>query len=327
MMVNAATFASGSATAGHDKTLAPHAGGGSRGERLERTSCLLCGEDDSEVLAESDATERKIVRCRRDGLIYLNPRPDTESLEAFFESGFIPLLDQEMLKSFRRATLKREADLIKRLKPRGGNLLDIGCAMGTFFENFSPPPKWSLFGVDSASFNLEKAAALLNAKVFVGTLRGAHYPDSFFDVVTLFDTLYLLSKPAVELAEVRRILKPDGILVIEIQGLNYTLLRKRGPIALALDGKWWSLTPNASTQHLYYFSPAAVKEILEKAGFSIVRMVPGQASVSGRGLMKLANHLQFAVARMVFAATRGKLSIAARELYLSVRDPHGEVSR
>jgi SAM-dependent methyltransferase len=317
--MDAVNVTSQSANDGHDITLAPPIGRGSRGERLERTSCLLCGGDDSQVLAESDATERKIVKCRHDGLIYLNPRPDAASLRRFFESEFITVLDQEMLKSFRRATLKRTAGFIKRLKPGGGNLLDVGCAMGTLFENFLTP-EWCLFGVDTAHFDLEGAVASANVNLFVGSLHDAHYPDSFFDVVSLLDALYYFHDPLSELREMRRILKPDGVLAIEIDGLNYTLLRKQGPIAWALDGKW-SLMPQPRVNHLYYFSPAAIKQLLARTGFRVAHMIPGQASLGRHGLVRLANYLQFAAARILFAATRGTVSIAARELYLSIKTP------
>jgi SAM-dependent methyltransferase len=292
-------------------------------ERLEYVSCLLCGGDDTEVLSESPGTERKIVRCRRDRLIYLNPRPDAESILNFFsEWKFIANRDQdwyEFYKSLRRGILRREARLIKRFKPEGGNLLDVACGMGTFLENFLSPPRWRLFGVDQSRLGIETAAALDGVKLIGGTLREAHYPDSFFDAVSILDALYYFSDPLLDILEVRRILKPDGLFAIEIPGLHYNLFKDRGPIALALHGQWWSLNPKLN--RLYYFSPTAIRKLLAKAGFRVVQVVPEPASL-GRGFLgTLANYLQFAAVRMVFATTGGKLSIAARDLYLSIKDP------
>jgi SAM-dependent methyltransferase len=291
-------------------------------ERLEYVRCLLCGGDDIEVFSESDETEKKIVRCRRDRLIYLNPRPDAKSLSTFFEWEFIANREREwyeFYKSLRRAVLRREARLIKQLKPKGGNLLDVACGMGTFLENFLSPPEWRLFGIDESRLAIDAAKALDKANLFVGALRDTCYPDSFFDVVSLLDALYYFHDPLSDLLEVRRILKPNGLLALEIPGLYYTLIRKWGPIALALDGKWWSLTP--LDHHLYYFSAPAIKQLLDKAGFRVVRVVPEQASLGQHRLGTLANHLQFTAARLLFAATGGKLSIAARDLYLSIKDP------
>jgi len=142
-----------------------------------------------------------------------------------------------MFDLFWRSTLRREAAVIKALKPRGGILLDIGCATGTFFENF-PIPEWQLFGNDPSRFGIEAARAAYNAELFLGTLREAHYPDSFFDVISLLDAFCYFADPISELLEVRRVLKPDGLLALEIEGLNYTLVRKHGPVSLLLDRRW-----------------------------------------------------------------------------------------
>jgi SAM-dependent methyltransferase len=291
-------------------------------EQLEYVRCLLCGGDDTEVRSESHNTKRKIVRCRRDGLIYLNPRPDAEAQRTFFsEWEYIANRDPEwyeVYKSSRRPALRREAALIKRLKPEGGNLLDVACGIGTFLENFSPPREWRLFGVDESRLSVEIAAACHRAKLLVGTLRDARYPDSFFDAVSFLDALYYFHDPLSELLEVRRILKPEGLFALEIPGLRYTLFRKQGAMAWALNGKWSSLTPEYNI--LYYFSPTALKRLLTRAGFSVLKVVPEQALLGQNRLGRLANHLQFNLARMVFVATRGRLSIAAREFYLNVKD-------
>jgi len=77
------------------------------------------------------------------------------------------------------------------------------------------------------------------------------------------------------------------------------------------------MTPHCN--HLYYFSPTAIRTLLTNAGFRVVQMVPEEASPARHSLFRLANRRQFVTARLVCATTSGNISFAAKELYLSMK--------
>jgi len=254
----------------------------------------------------------QIVRCRNDGLLYRNPRPTSGELKDF-QTEFVPQTGLEWFVRRQRA-LSKAAEAIKRVK-KGGALLDIGCATGNFFENFKDA-NWRLHGLDPSPMGVEAARDKYHAEVFCGTLREAHYPDRFFDVVTVMDALYYSPDPKADLVEIRRILKDDGLLAVEIPGLTAMKWRDKGLLCWLLEGRWERLF--AISGILYYFSPSTIRLLFESAGFRVLKMVPG-ASVSVRSLAQAYHDFYFALAWLVFKASAGQFSIAGRELYLGVK--------
>jgi SAM-dependent methyltransferase len=281
-------------------------------DRLEYVNCILCGRNDVEPAIKA-AGAAGIVKCRNDGLLYMNPRPGVPSVRAF-HTRFVREDNLELFDAYRRKILQREAEAIKKIKP-AGNLLDLGCATGTFFENFQSRD-WRLYGVDSSFLGVGAARTRYNADVFCGTLREAEYPTEFFDVVTILDTLYYVPDPLAELTEARRILKNDGLLAVELPGLTYSLLRERGPVCWLLDRKWMR---GFGSVHLYHFSPSTTRLLLQRTGFRVIKMIPEQASLGRQGISRLLNNLHFAVTRLLFTASVGRVSIAGKEFYLAIK--------
>jgi len=283
-------------------------------DELEYVNCNICQREDTEVVVR-DSTGLSFVKCRHDGLVYMNPRPRVDSVRRFHRQ-FVRNDNLLLFSDYRRRVLKREAEAVKQFKSHG-SLLDVGCATGTFFENF-PSADWQTFGVDTSSLGTDLAKKMQGASVYCGTIREAAYHSCFFDVITMLDTLYYSPDPYSELLEFRRILKDDGILAIEIPGYRYSLLRDKGPICWLLDGTW--MRGFTKTRHLYYFSPRSLRLLLQHAGFRIVRVIPEQASLSRQGFAAWLNQAHFSLARLVHGLTGGKLSIAGKEIYFAVKD-------
>jgi SAM-dependent methyltransferase len=172
----------------------------------------------------------------------------------------------------RRSALQQEAEFIQEYIGNG-KLLDIGCSSGDFFE-FFPYPAWERYGVELSSSAAAYTAQAYAAKVVAGTLRSAAWADSFFDLISMIDMFYYVDDPRAELQEIRRILKPRGILAIEITGQGYMFLRSRGLIALLMERRWCRLN---SDSHLFWFNPAGLRQLLENSGFKPMawRIVPG----------------------------------------------------
>ncbi len=280
---------------------------------LEFVKCNVCQRDETEVFLR-DSGPVQFVKCRHDGLLYMNPRPGVESTRRF-HTQFVRDDNLAFFSDYRRGVLDREAEAVKAFKSRG-NLLDVGCATGTFFEKF-PPPDWHTYGVDTSSLGSSLARDTHKASVFCGTVREANYSSLFFDVISMLDTLYYSPDPYAELVELKRILKDDGLLAIEIPGYAYSLLRDKGPICWMLDGTW--MRGFTKTRHLYYFSPRSLRLLLQRAGFRIIKVIPEQASLGRHGIARVLNEMHFALARTVLAITNGRLSIAGKEVYLAVK--------
>ena len=96
-------------------------------------------------------------------------------------------------------------------------------------------------------------------------MADAAFPDASFDVLTLFEVLEHLRDPGAVLAEARRILKPGGLLAVQVPN---DLDAYRAWLSRS-DNRWWVIPP----LHLFYFT----------------RLRSGVAGIDRLGVLSLAS--------------------------------------
>jgi len=235
--------------------------------------CQLCGSSErTTMFAEPPYT---VVRCAKCGLVYVTPRRSPESLvadvygESYWKSsepkakGYADYAkDQELYLKTYRHRAKLLAPLLGDRKVR---VLDIGCAAG-YFLRVMMEKGHDVFGAEVSATIAEKAReALGDQRVHVGFLSGAvgkkpGFELGTFDLVTLWDVVEHVPDPQSFLREVRSMLKPGGLLVLETQNVTSRFAR--------LLGKRWQHYKHE--EHLYHFDPTTVRELLRQGGFSVV---------------------------------------------------------
>jgi SAM-dependent methyltransferase len=139
--------------------------------------------------------------------------------------------------------------------------LDVGANDG-FFLHLARQSGWDVQGVEIAESAAAYAREVFDLDVFVGQLTEANFPDQAFDVVTFWHVLEHVHDPLGHLQETYRILKPGGLLIVEVPNISSWQARLFGARWRALD------TP----RHLYHFSPDSLKAMLQKAGFMCFRV-------------------------------------------------------
>lgn len=237
---------------------------------IERVVCNLCGADHTSVLFECrDRLHGKdgtfsLVRCRRCRLIYLNPRPTREELVRFYPEEYEPYSQaiEDEPSTLRRFLLRygvrRRCHTITSRK-RGGRLLDVGAATGIFLAEMAHHGDWELHGVEINSKAARYARDRFGLRIFCGELGKAEYPDGYFDVITLWDVLEHLPDPRSTLLEVERIVKPDGLLVLQVPDAESLEAGIFGQFWIGLD----------IPRHLYVFTKGSLSSLLDHAGFII----------------------------------------------------------
>jgi ubiquinone/menaquinone biosynthesis C-methylase UbiE len=96
-------------------------------------------------------------------------------------------------------------------------LLDAGCGTGNLLVALRRlRPSAELTGIDASSAMLKKARSKLDGiDLRTGDLNEKlGFPDHSFDVITSVNVLYALADPARTVAELRRVLKPGGLLIL-----------------------------------------------------------------------------------------------------------------
>jgi SAM-dependent methyltransferase len=174
--------------------------------------------------------------------------------------------------------------LLRRHRPGKGRLLEVGCAHGFFLEEMARRG-WDVRGVEIASQAVRQARRR-GLKVFRGDLFAARFAPSSFDAVLLGDVLEHVPDPVLLLREIRRILRPGGVLVVKCPRflnswgfravlLLACLLRPLPLGRIRLLGLMkipWHRQAPGRPYHLYEFNKATMGMALERSGFEVAEM-------------------------------------------------------
>lgn len=116
-----------------------------------------------------------------------------------------------LIESEHRARYRWAARLVD-----GASVLDCACGTGYGLEMFAAAGAAALTGVDVDAEAVEQSKRRNGdaATILRGDIRALPLDDESFDIVTCFETIEHIEEAAAGIAELHRVLKPDGILVI-----------------------------------------------------------------------------------------------------------------
>src|SRR5262249_21774429 len=141
----------------------------------------------------------------------------------------------------------------------GKRVLDLGCRSGALTLHFLPGN--SVVGLDVDAAALEKAAALGIEPLRADVEEPLPLDDESFDAVVAGELFEHLRFPDAVVAEIRRVLRPGGLVVGSVPNAFRVQSRLR-----FLGGR----PPEDDPTHLRMLSPRAVRDLLE--GFSDVEL-------------------------------------------------------
>ena len=222
--------------------------------------CAACGGEEGRKLAAIDhitGEQFEVLVCSRCGLGRTDPAPD-DLLRyypiGYYGSGgirFNPLVEAAI-----RTSRGARVAAVTRAHPAPGAVLDIGCGRGLMLSDLARRG-WRTVGVEMSEAASRHAREVLGLDVRVGDLAGCEFPSASFDVVTLFHVLEHLPDPDAALAEARRVITPDGRLLVEVPNFGSLQSQLTGGKGFHLD----------APRHLFHFTRAALLQLLGRAGF------------------------------------------------------------
>lgn len=241
---------------------------------LESVGCNLCSANDTEHLYKIDGFN--LVRCRRCGLIYVNPRLVRQEVEKiytrpeyfhnpqFYDSdgflyGYAEYVSerQEIEKSFEKVV-----KCLASLKTPG-RLFEVGCGLG-YFLNVARQYGWEVTGSEISESAAHYARRMLGLSVLWGSFEEQTLPPVSFDAGVLLDVIEHFHDPFAALQKSHKLLKPDGVLIIGTPNAGSLVAR-------ILGSRWEDM--RRVKEHLYLFSHRTLTMMLEKSGFRVVKTV------------------------------------------------------
>lgn len=222
-------------------------------------SCLICG---SAVSFFCSKNGHSLYRCSSCGLIFVYPTPAAASAiySADYFSGAkggFGYVDYDRDKEPMRAVFGKYLKILDSLLI-GRKLLDVGAATG-FFVDLAIRRGWNAIGLEISDYATE-IGRLRGLKILTGELTSIDFKPDTFNVVSMWDVIEHLAKPREAIERAAFILKTGGLLALNTPDAGSLT-------AKALKHRWHLLIP---PEHLFYFNPKNLSNLLRKSGFKIL---------------------------------------------------------
>ncbi len=245
--------------------------------KSETVPCPLCGETAVDVLFSGDGYA--MGTCRGCRLLRQSPRLTAAWLRGDHydgdtqtqEHGIKPSRRSEGLESWQtkpQGAYEESVRILERFRPKHGGKgvwLDVGASTGGYLLA-ARESGWRAAGVELGARQVEVCRQRHGLDVFHGTLHEAGFPAAFAEVVSYRQVLEHIHDLHGELAEARRVLRPDGLLFVEVPhygGLKYRIEAARVRLGLMRASDALRYVP----AHLYYFKHDQLLGLLRRAGF------------------------------------------------------------
>lgn len=245
--------------------------------RFEKVNCYNCGSDDYtfKLIGEDDLTGKEgyfqYVTCNKCNLVYHNPRIHIDQIKSFYDSEYIAHRKKTnwgIFTSFYEWGMnKHDRDKEKMvskfvdLKPES-DVLDVGCAVGTFLLHMKKLHQCKISGVDFKD-DLDYPG-FDQIEFYQGLFYEQDINPERYDLITMWHFLEHDYDPNESLKMAGKILKRDGKLIIEVPRLDSFTFR--------LYGRKW---PGVQApQHTALYSKKTLYEMMKKNGFRIVKYMP-----------------------------------------------------
>jgi SAM-dependent methyltransferase len=236
--------------------------------------CILCNGSNFRIIHRRD--QWQYLRCLNCDLVSLHPRPTPKILMKNYED-YLPVQPEEIKawEIMMKPVIDKSADLIEsRTKSHRGRLMDIGCGYGFFLQEMKCRG-WKVEGIEISQIGRQFVWEKWDIYVHSQALENLAFPENSFDVITLFYVIEHVLDPLGLLIEVKRVLKPGGLILLRWPH-STPIVRLLGPLSQKLD---LYHTP----YHLYDFSPSTMEKMLSYCGFrEIETIIAGNTKPSNR---------------------------------------------
>lgn len=227
--------------------------------------CPICQGKDCVLFFHSKdyryRTSRKIftiVRCKGCDFLYLNPALPEEEQLCYYPDKFHyqpgSLLNLAIKPLFDKCIELHINEIKKRSK--GRRILDVGCGGGYFLSRMQESG-FEVFGVEPNARAFGHAVSAVGSKIRYSDLASASFPDKYFDLIIAFNSLEHMYKINENIAEMRRVLKDDGILYIVVPDSDYFEAR-------LFKGYYFNLE---APRHLSFFTRKSIRDLFLRHGF------------------------------------------------------------
>jgi 2-polyprenyl-3-methyl-5-hydroxy-6-metoxy-1,4-benzoquinol methylase len=213
------------------------------------------------------------------GVIRVDPMPTPEELKQYYSQkyfqnnkGTYSQQYSSLELEYRIFETKITLEAIKQgLKNKGKDvsLLELGFGEG-FFLNQAHSEGWQVKGIDFSEFAIQKWHPHLKEFCSFGDLYeclDSHIQNKcLYDICVLENVFVHLIDPVLLLNQLKKILKPNGIILFSVPN-NFSPLQLKARELNLISKDFWFVS-----DHLYYFNTKNVLPFVADLGFKVLDM-------------------------------------------------------
>ncbi|MFH0908173.1 MAG: class I SAM-dependent methyltransferase [bacterium] len=233
----------------------------------DNTACPACGErfeSSTRLYPSSDGPLFEYLVCAHCGLQRLSNPLKSGSAEAGYHPEYYGEGETKFIggiELIRNALCLHRAQIVQRAAgKRKGTVLDIGCGNGRFLL-YMARIGWTSHGTELPGPAFDRAARIPGIDLHPVSEGSLPLPDASVDAITVWHVFEHMPDPEALLRECHRVLRPAGVLIIEVPNSGSWQARWTGR-------HWLHLDP---PRHIFQFTKPSMKQLLERAGFAVTK--------------------------------------------------------
>jgi SAM-dependent methyltransferase len=271
---------------------------------IERVQECPCGSRESILLYRFVFWNLLALRqCEGCGLLFVSPRLTKEAMTEVFNKWYF---DHSRPERWGRRRLPVFRDILRILRRLDcHSIVDAGAAYGHFLAYVSEHGVDGV-GCDISEQSVEWGRSHLRVALSAGSVTDLRLVSEPADCVVSLDTFYYVSDPWNELQAMRKLIRPNGYVILRLRNCLTVPRRAQGK---AKEAYCASLLP---AEHLWGYAPRTAARLLSQNGFEVVLCQPAAYS------RNLLSPLQSSLARLVYSFPFG-LPILTRSFNIAAR--------
>jgi len=236
-------------------------------------NCVACGSDNHSVWGEKmKFTYSECGECKT---IFMNPRGDENLMGEFYKQSknyafwnkyIFPASDEIRKEKIFRPRANKTVGFCKKYGVKGGTMLEIGSAFGTYCEAVSDLKYFERIVAVEPTPGLAETCREKGIETFEQTIEDLEFKKESVDVVANFEVIEHLSNPKKFIQQSADLLRKGGIFICTCPsgtGLGTLVLKEQAKVV--------------DHEHVNYFNGDSLSLVLAECGLETLEVsTPGE---------------------------------------------------
>jgi 2-polyprenyl-3-methyl-5-hydroxy-6-metoxy-1,4-benzoquinol methylase len=253
-------------------------------EQLAMPTCPVCLHAPTRAAWQYGAY--RIFECPHCAAQFVHPMQAAcvDYYQARYANVGSDLLSGQIHPGFKNTAEKIKAIVARYLTADQRRVIDIGCGPGYYLSQLKPLG-FDELGIDFNPDMVRFAKEKMGVNAMVGRIEDVINMSARFDLALLTHVLEHVEDPPGLLHSIRQLLKPHGILFVEVPNRRRFTLRRSLEKGQFIDGEY-------PPHHLTFWSKQSLSNALRRAEYEVLECQPEPFAGEGQVELFLAHRLK-----------------------------------